>query len=240
ADLGAGANIGNRTQVRAGAFRGLGEFEASSNSSDLLPDGDFDTGAAYLSLRYDSLDDPFFATQGLLLYGDYQWHRDSLGSDFDFDRFEFMGQGAISFGEDKANNLVFTARATVLDDAPRAPQYFSRLGGLFNLSGISQDLLAGRQLAFLMAQYQRKLTRSGVLPIDVPVYAGFSVEGGNLWQDRSDMDLGDLVMAGSIYLAVNSPLGPVYIAYGRNEEELDAIYLSIGWPFLQPSGRLIR
>ena len=137
-------------------------------------------------------------------------------------------------------NLVFTARTILQDDAPLSPQYFSTLGGLFNLSGIAQDLLSGRQKAFLMAQYQRKLTRSGVLPIDVPVYVGASVEGGNLWQDKDDVDLGDLVMAGSIYLAVNSPLGPIYVAYGRNEEELDAIYLSIGWPFLSPASRIPR
>ena len=34
------------------------------------------------------------------------------------------------------------------------------------------------------------------------MYAGVSVEGGQLWRERSDVDFGDLQGVGSIYLAV--------------------------------------
>ena len=66
----------------------------------------------------------------------------------------------------------------------------------------------------------------------MPVYAGFSVEGGQLWSERSDIDYSDMITAGSIYLAIDSPVGPIYIAYGRTNESHDAIYLALGWPFL--------
>ncbi len=30
----------------------------------------------------------------------------------------------------------------------------------------------------------------------------------------------------------DSPRGPLYLAYGRTDESHDAIYFSLGWPFL--------
>jgi NTE family protein len=74
----------------------------------------------------------------------------------------------------------------------------------------------------------------------MPVYVGASLEGGQLWSRRSEVDAGDFQGAGSIYLAVDSPLGPVYLAYGRTEESLDAFYLSLGWPFLTNQLRMAR
>ena len=79
-----------------------------------------------------------------------------------------------------------------------------------------------------------------MLPINLPVYAGFSVEGGQLWTDRSDVDFGDLIGAGSIYLGIDSPVGPLYLAYGHTEESQSAIYLSLGWPFLTNQARIGR
>ena len=50
----------------------------------------------------------------------------------------------------------------------------------------------------------------------------------------------DFITSGSIYLAVDSPLGPLYLAYGRSEDSLDAVYLSLGWPFLNNQFRMGR
>ena len=87
-------------------------------------------------------------------------------------------------------------------------------------------------MAFVMGQYQRRLSSRSVLPTDMPVYAGFSVEGGQLWSERSDIDFDELIASGSIYLAIDTPLGPLYFAYGRTNQSQQAIYLSLGWPFL--------
>ncbi len=135
---------------------------------------------------------------------------------------------------------ILTERNVVLYSASQEPQNYFQLGGLFNLSGLSQNLLSGRQMAFVMAQYQRRLSDTSVLPIDMPVYLGASIEGGQLWSDASDISSGDFVNAGSIYLGLDSPIGPIYIAYGRSEESLDAIYLSLGWPIFSNQVRMGR
>jgi NTE family protein len=127
---------------------------------------------------------------------------------------------------------LFTGRLAGSKDAANEPQNYYQLGGLFNLSGLSQNFYSGRQMAFVMAQYQRRLSSRSVLPTDMPIYAGFSVEGGQLWSERSDVNFDDMIASGSIYLAIDSPLGPLYLAYGLTNQSQQAIYLSLGWPFL--------
>ena len=95
-------------------------------------------------------------------------------------------------------------------------------------------------MAFAMAQYQRRLSDTSVLPFNVPAYLGASIEGGQVWSNRSDVSSGDFLTGGSIYLAVDSPVGPLYLAYGRSEDSQDAVYLSLGWPFLNNQFRMGR
>ena len=73
----------------------------------------------------------------------------------------------------------------------------------------------------------------GVRPgsFGVPVYIGASLEAGNVWGDRSDIRLDDVLFAGSIFLGLDTPLGPVYIAYGHAEGGNDSAYLFLGQTF---------
>ena len=137
-----------------------------------------------------------------------------------------------SFGKEDANIVVLTAKTGQSNDAPNEPQNYFQLGGLFNLSGTRQNFYSGRQMAFAMAQYQRRLSDSSVIPLELPIYVGGSLEAGQVWSERSDMDSDDLITAGSVYLALDTPIGPLYLAYGRTENSRDALYLALGWPFL--------
>lgn len=228
----AGANLFDNSQVSMGLFRNVGEYVADIEVGGSLPESRFDEGGLLLGLRYDSLDSPFFPTQGGFANAEYQLMRDEVGADNDFERWHASALGAISWGADQRNTLILTARTGQSIDASNEPQNAYQLGGLFNLSGLSHNLLSGRQMAFAMAQYQRRLTANSVLPIDVPTYVGVSIEGGNVWSDRADISTSDFANAGSLYLALDTPVGPIYIAYGRSEGSRDALYLAIGWPFL--------
>ena len=232
AQVAGGVNLFNNSEFRLGVFRGRGEYDVDVASNPALVEDTFDEGGVFASYRFDSLDNSFFPTRGAFLYANVERQEESFGASNDFDRWQLFGQGAYSFGKNKGNTVLLTARLAQSEDATSEPQNFYQLGGLFNLSGLSQNLYSGRQMAFAMAQYQRRLSDRSVLPIDMPVYAGFSVEGGQLWSEHSDIDYGDLILSGSIYLAIDSPLGPIYFAYGRTDESQDAIYISLGWPFL--------
>ncbi len=41
----------------------------------------------------------------------------------------------------------------------------------------------------------------------------------------------DVMVAGSVFLGLDSPIGPVYLAYGHAEGGNDSVYLFLGQPF---------
>ena len=235
-----GWNLFDSTQLRLGLFRNKGEYRTDVEIGGALPEERYNEGGALASLRYDNLDNAYFPTRGGFLYGEYRALRDELGSDYDFERWQLIAQGAFSFGREKRNTLIFTGRTGQSIDATNEPQNYYQLGGLFNLSGLSQNQFSGRQMAFAMAQYQHRLSDTSVLPFDMPAYLGASLEGGELWSDRSDVSASEFITGGSVYLAVDSPIGPLYFAYGRSEDAQDALYLSLGWPFLNNQFRMGR
>ncbi len=52
-----------------------------------------------------------------------------------------------------------------------------------------------------------------------------------MWSDRSDMGFDDLIVAGSGFTGVDTPLAPVYLAYGHAEGGNDSVYLFLGQTF---------
>ncbi|MEH6588877.1 MAG: patatin-like phospholipase family protein [Halioglobus sp.] len=235
-----GTNVFKSSELRLGLFRGWGESDVKISSSDLIEDGSFDKGGVLASWRYDNMDEIFFPRRGGFLYAEYEANLEDMGADQDFERWQVLAQAAFSFGADDRNTVIITGKTAQSEDAANEPQNYYQLGGLFNMSGLQQDALSGRQMAFAMAQYQRRLSENSVIPLDMPVYAGFSLEGGQLASTRSELDFGDMKGAGSIYLAIDSPIGPLYLAYGQTSDSRSAVYIALGWPFLGQNTRIGR
>ena len=78
-----------------------------------------------------------------------------------------------------------------------------------------------------MLAYYRRLNDSPTLQI----YAGAGLETGNVWDNRSDISFSDTITAGSLFVAMNTLIGPVYLAYGRTENDDQAAYFFLGRPF---------
>ncbi len=57
------------------------------------------------------------------------------------------------------------------------------------------------------------------------------MEAGNVWNDLGDMSLDDLIVAASGFAGADTPLGPVYLAYGYAEGGNDSVYLFLGQTF---------
>jgi len=62
-------------------------------------------------------------------------------------------------------------------------------------------------------------------------YAGVSLEPGNAWQDTGDISMNNMLTAGSIFVGADSPVGPVYIAFGASEGGDKSLYLFVGSPW---------
>jgi len=60
------------------------------------------------------------------------------------------------------------------------------------------------------------------------IFIGGSLEIGGVWVDRDEISTDTLQTAGSIFAGIDSPIGPIYFAYGHAEGGVNSIYLSIG------------
>jgi NTE family protein len=92
------------------------------------------------------------------------------------------------------------------------------------------DELTGQDFALGRLIYYRNI---GSQPgsFGVPVYLGASLEAGNVWQDRNDMSIDDLLIAGSAFVGLDTPVGPIYLAYGHAEGGNRSAYLFLGQTF---------
>ena len=115
--------------------------------------------------------------------------------------------------------------ATISGEA--ADSRLFRIGGFFDISGINRNQLSGQHAARVGAAYYRRI---GDLAL-FPAFAGMSIELGNAWQSRDDISASGSVFGGSFWAGVDTPVGPVYVGYGRAEGGEDAFYVSLGRVF---------
>ena len=79
--------------------------------------------------------------------------------------------------------------------------------------------------------YYRQVGRGGPGYFDFPTYVGVSFEDGNVWQSRRDITLGNTRKDASIFLGIDTFLGPVYVATGFDQHGNQAFYLFLGRTF---------
>jgi NTE family protein len=231
-ELAPGVLIGNLASLRAGAFAGtseadiqIGPPEASSSNADL--------GGWFTELHIDTLDRAFFPRSGVRITSRYEESLDSLGADDSYDAWSTTAYGAWSH---ERSSVLLLARWSDLDLAAGSsaldlPGRAYSLGGFLNLSGYTRNSLAGTTLGMLNLAYYRRMNEQSFLPVDFPVYVGASLEAGNVWRDRHDASFDDLIHAGSVFLGVDSPIGPVYLGVGVGENNQRAFYLQVGQLF---------
>ena len=78
------------------------------------------------------------------------------------------------------------------------------MGGFLDLSGLSQNQLAGPYATRIGASYFRRI---GDLAL-FPAFAGVSVELGNVWTTRSEISAKSAIFGGSLWAGVQTPVGP--------------------------------
>jgi|SRR5688572_2394008 len=182
---------------------------------------------ALVGINLDTLDDTNFPRRGYLLGAATTRHWfDSLSSPVQsyvaetllpitFDRLTFLG--IASAGRSSGERGGFG------------------LGGFLNLSGTPAGAVSGSHFVggSLLAYY-----RVGELPrvVGRGWYAGASIEAGNAWFSRSDVSLDDLRKAGSLFVGLDTVVGPLYLGWGHTFGGQSSFYLFLG----RPTNRLQR
>lgn len=219
-----GRDIGDRLQLSASLVRSRARADLKVGLPEFAELDSEDVGGVEAGILWDSLDNVRFPRHGMRTEIGYTMFDTSLGSDQDGDLLRVSFDKAYSFGR---NTVMLGGRASISTDETGALQTLATLGGLTFLSGLSERELIGTQMLFFRGIYYRRLTRQSLL-FDLPVYLAGSLEAGNAWLDRADVSTGDLIKAGSVFLGLDLPIGPLQLGYGRTFDGRDAVYLSFG------------
>jgi len=140
--------------------------------------------------------------------------------------------GAYSFGK---STIVPTLRfgttfnETGLENARDISAYY-HLGGLFNISGRSTYNKTGDELLFGSLNYRYSIIANKFLSsITSEAYVGCSVEAGKAYyRNIESFNSAKLLVGSSLYLAIDTILGPFYFAYGYSDTSHQTVYFSLG------------
>ncbi len=138
--------------------------------------------------------------------------------DLDVQAFHSWGRNTLGFGAEYST--------TVTSDG--SLQDLFRLGGFQRLSGFERGAIAGPHATLARIQFYRRVGQAPGGLFDVPLYLGASLESGNVWQSRSDMSLGSGLLHGSLFLGMNTYIGPIILGFGAGEGDVSNLYLFIG------------
>jgi len=89
----------------------------------------------------------------------------------------------------------------------------------------------GPHLVFGSLVGYRRVAHPRFLMLALPVYVGGSIEAGNTFESVRSIRAKELTIAGSVFLGIDTPLGPLYIGYGVAEGGYDSGYLRLGQIF---------
>lgn len=195
---------------------------------------DYDVHGPYMAFVYDDLDNMFFPRTGWLLEAELGMGTSTSQvnalDEFEDDNVYYDVKLFKPISYDK-HSLLAIGKFSGSEGDDLLPIYVQDLGGLFNMSGYHRYELNGRYRLFTGLIYSYQLMENNFGALSIPVYIGASIEKGNVWDQGENISWGETLNAGSVFVGLDSPLGPIYFAYGQAEGGEHSIYLSVGTVF---------
>jgi NTE family protein len=226
--LDVGRQFGNWGELRLGVRREHGNVSVRIGDPAIAGDS-YDRGSVFASAAYSTLDNYVFPLSGTDANVSWDYNLKTLGSDIEVQALAFKWLTAFTWR--KYTFLPSIDVKTTLDNDNLEVQDTFPLGGFLNLSGFSTDEIYGRHAGLARLVAYREIGSAGLGALTMPLYVGMSAETGNVWNKRTDIDFGSLILAGSIFIGTKSFLGPIYLAYGQAQRGHSSIYLYLGQRF---------
>lgn len=184
-------------------------------------------GGVNLGAAYDSLDDTAFPRDGSLLNAAAFFPVSGWGEADDklvtaaFQRVERVAGGSMIFGAELD---------TVLESGGSV-QNFYPLGGFLRLSGLGSDSISGPTAVLARTVYLRQLGSATAQRKAFTWYAGASIESGNVFARMEDVRLDELRLSSSMFLGLDTLVGPFYAGLGLTEGGSTSLFLVLGRVF---------
>jgi NTE family protein len=224
--LDAGAALDTWGEARLGID--IGSLDATREVGTLnFPDvKGVDRGAFTGRFVYDSLNQAYFPTRGSYGLASAYVSSKSLGADDAYQRLSVYWQTVFSWHR----SVVSASLEGGTPTGSTLPNYdlFSA-GGPFRLSGLSVGQLRGQEYAIGVVNFRHRIAEI-TEALGSSVYAGATLEAGNVYKRPGGSEARGPVYAGSLYLGVDTRIGPAYLALGAADTGQYAIYLFIGSP----------
>jgi NTE family protein len=218
-----GRELGLWGEIRLGVFRGVGNARLKVGDP-AFPQVEFDSGGFFASFNVDTLDNAQIPLKGQRVSVEWTLFRPEMGSD---DKYELLDTSVVSVWTKGRHTLNAGIRFSTSREANNIARDFFPIGGFLNLSGFARGQISGPHAGVARLVYYR---RSGRIKgsFDVPLYLGASLEAGNVWQTQSDISASSALIHGSLFLGLDTLVGPVFLAAGYGEGGNTNLYLSIG------------
>lgn len=212
-------------ELRVGPYYGRLRARLDTGPTAFAPSpNDATEAGGRVRLFFDQLDNVNFPRSGyssdLQLYAS----REALGATLDYTKWNLGGTLAHSFGP-HTFSVGFRFGGKIGSDP--LPNYdLFQWGGFLQQSGLPTGALYGGTIAFGRLVYYNRLLQ---LPFLEGVYVGGSLEVGRVGDAFVPGSPGTL-SSGSLFLGLDSPIGPVYLGAGLASNGSSSFYFFLGRP----------
>ena len=224
-DIAVGSRLSHWGELRLGLWHN--EVDATATAGGFPEPFDGTIAGYHARLSWDVMDRSVFPRSGVAGYIDYLTAQAGLGSDLEYEKMEVEATAAVSTGA-STFRLGFSGGTDFASGLPEFDVFAA--GGLGRLSGFRDRQLRGRAYGIgSLAWYHRIYKSPSLFPTSW--FVGLGLDAGNTWRNQGDAGWDDLRYGINVSLMVDTYLGPATLAYGREENGNDAVYLIVGSPF---------
>jgi NTE family protein len=223
-----GREVGLSGEMRGGLTREFGKSRVRlGNTREAALH--FQSTELFARFSFDTLDSVAFPRRGAA--ASFEWSTQVADRSFQrvSDSVSLDWRLARSWGRNTV--IAWVSAGTLLNAGDADERSYFPLGGFLNLSGLPAESLNGPHHGIGRLVYFRRLGRGGEGILNVPMYAGMSLEAGNVWETHSDVSLRRTRKDMSLFFGLDTFLGPAWLAAGYDSRGSSALYLSLGHSF---------
>lgn len=195
----------------------------SSQTIRTLPGADIEQYGIRAKVTIDQLDSPFFPRTGYYISTEGQTA--IFNTQDSYQTFSADSKVAFSAGEHSIN---LTGQVGMLfqDKADDIPGIGYRLGGFQRLSAYQLDQFSGNYMMLGNLTYLYRALNLRLL--NQSMFLGASIESGNTWNQRAEMSFGNLKHSYSVFLGLNTFMGPVHLGVATAPGGYTNLFFQLG------------
>jgi NTE family protein len=224
--LDVGSVLGQYGELRIGVLKGSVNPDLEIGPAALSPGPSVQQGAYRARLVLDQMDSRHFPRHGWRTGMRLFKSSDSLGADASYTRWDMDGAGAYSIGRHTFNVGLKAGGKVGSNPLPRYDLF--QWGGFLQQSGYATGQLVGGNIAFGRLMYYQRILKGTLLE---GAYGGFSVEAGKVGDPLVAGGPEGLLKSASVFVAVDTLIGPAYLAYGQASGGSSSLYFFLGRAF---------